>query len=320
MCSERVCQYVIQQAKQCNIPVVVDPKGKNWHKYRGAYMVTPNVHEIGDLVGVQLANQDDIIETYGKRVLSEYELDNILITRSEKGMTLISTDTCVHIPTEAKEVYDVSGAGDTVVATVAVALATGNSNYEAVIMANKAAGVVVSKFGTAPILEDELLHVMSNEMFSKIVSWQYLQHITGELRARDKTLVFTNGCFDILHRGHVCYLREAKKQGDVLIVGLNSDASVQRLKGPERPFNKEIDRAEVLAGLESVDYVTFFEEDTPYNLIKMVQPDVLVKGGDYKVEDIIGREFARTTVVVDFIEGYSTTKVVNQITGSGQEK
>ncbi|MFR9605320.1 MAG: D-glycero-beta-D-manno-heptose 1-phosphate adenylyltransferase, partial [Rikenellaceae bacterium] len=206
-----------------------------------------------------------------------------------------------------------SGAGDTGVATLAACMSAGMGIMEAITIANKAAGVVVAKMGTSPITYHELRNELShNFTHSKIIGFDRLPQLIEELREAQKRTVFTNGCFDILHKGHVTYMQKAKAMGDKLIVGLNSDASVKRLKGESRPINDEMARAEVLAALESIDYVVIFEDDTPLELIKVVCPDILVKGGDYKIEDIVGREYAKETATIPFVDGFSTTKTIER--------
>ena len=227
-----------------------------------------------------MRNEDKEIHSAADRILKEYNLTSLLVTRSEKGMSYIAPDASQDIPTEAREVYDVSGAGDTVVATLAAALAAGIPIADAIYLANKAAGIVVGKIGTSPILFKELQDELQiGKPASKLIPISQLADTIKQLRAQERKIIFTNGCFDILHKGHVCYLEKAKRLGDVLIVGLNSDSSVKRLKGESRPINDESARSTVLAALEAVDYVVIFTEDTPLNLIKTVAPDVLVKGG-----------------------------------------
>ncbi len=312
LCTEKVCQFIIKKAKKYKIPVIVDPKGINWIKYNGATVVTPNVKELSDICGEKIENNNKNIELYGKEILNKFKMNNLLITRSGKGMTLISENKIIHFPTEAKEVYDVSGAGDTVAAILAVAFAMNKSCVKSVEMANKAAGIIVSKFGVVPILAKEFNSYCHQIIDSRIFRKDAIQQVINDLKEKKKKIIFTNGCFDILHRGHVTFLKKAKNLGDILIVGLNTDSSIKRLKGSDRPINNEFDRAEILISLESVDYIVFFDEDTPQNLIKKIKPDVLVKGADYKEEEIVGREFAKETILIDFVEGYSTTKLINK--------
>ena len=318
VCNDTVCQQVISASAGQGKKVIIDPKGTNWEKYRSATIITPNLKELSAVSGVDVRNEDKEIHSAADRILKEYNLTSLLVTRSEKGMSYIAPDASQDIPTEAREVYDVSGAGDTVVATLAAALAAGIPIADAIYLANKAAGIVVGKIGTSPILFKELQDELQiGKPASKLIPISQLADTIKQLRAQERKIIFTNGCFDILHKGHVCYLEKAKRLGDVLIVGLNSDSSVKRLKGESRPINDESARSTVLAALEAVDYVVIFTEDTPLNLIKTVAPDVLVKGGDYAIENIVGREYAQETVTIPFVDGYSTTKTIGTI---NQEK
>lgn len=309
MCSDDVCRYIIHKSNGKGITCIVDPKGKDWHKYKGASIITPNLKEMSDALGVSIQNEDNAIEKHGREIIKKFQIEHLLVTRSDKGMTYISKEKTFHVPAEAKEVYDVSGAGDTVVATLAVALAHKIELIDAVKLANKAAGIVVTKFGTAPIEHRELINSINGITKNKIMPHGSLLKTLKELKMKHQRIVFTNGCFDIIHRGHVTYLREARKLGDILIVGVNSDGSVRKLKGKNRPLNNELDRMEILASLEFVDYVVLFKEETPYNLIKAIRPDILVKGGDYKVNEVAGREFAGDVKILPFVEGYSTTDI-----------
>ncbi len=317
VCNDTVCQQVISASAGQGKKVIIDPKGTNWEKYRSATIITPNLKELSAVSGVDVRNEDKEIHSAADRILKEYNLTSLLVTRSEKGMSYIAPDASQDIPTEAREVYDVSGAGDTVVATLAAALAAGIPIADAIYLANKAGGIVVGKIGTSPILFKELQDELQiGKPASKLIPIPQLADTIKQLRAQERKIIFTNGCFDILHKGHVCYLENAK-DWDVLIVGLNSDSSVKRLKGESRPINDESARSTVLAALEAVDYVVIFTEDTPLNLIRTVAPDVLVKGGDYAIENIVGREYAQETVTIPFVDGYSTTKTIGAI---NQEK
>ncbi len=314
LCSDEVCRAVIAMANEYQKLVVVDPKGISWDKYRGATVVTPNIKELSDVAGRVVKNSDDDVAESARGVLGSYNLQSLLVTRSERGMSYISEAENLVIATEAREVFDVSGAGDTVVATLAASLAAGFSTSDSIFLANKAAGVVVGKMGTSPIFFQELRdQVMVQCSSSKLIDRERLGELMKLLEERKSRIVFTNGCFDILHSGHVTYLERAKSLGDILILGLNSDDSVKRLKGPSRPINDEMARATVIAALSSVDYVVIFDEDTPLNLIKAIKPDVLAKGGDYKIEDIVGREWAKETVTIPFVDGFSTTATINKM-------
>lgn len=314
VCNATLCQYIIRQARALGKAVIIDPKGSDWDKYRQATVITPNLKELSVVAGCDVRNENEAVHPVADRILRAYQLDSLLVTRSEKGMSYVSPRTSLDIPTEAREVYDVSGAGDTVVATLAAAMAAGFAVEDALFLANKAAGVVVGKIGTSPILYKELSDQLgATGIDGKIVRRDHLPELVQDLRNKGRRIVFTNGCFDILHRGHVTYLNKARQLGDVLILGLNSDESVHRLKGPTRPVNDEQSRAFVMAALEAVDYVVIFGEDTPHDLIRVVAPDVLVKGGDYKIEDIVGREFARETVIIPFVDGFSTTQTIEKM-------
>jgi D-beta-D-heptose 7-phosphate kinase/D-beta-D-heptose 1-phosphate adenosyltransferase len=312
-CTEEICQNAIETANKQNKIIIVDPKGVEWKKYTQATIVTPNLRELSDVLGKEISNNDGAINTAAEQILQKYNLKNILITRSEQGMSLVSENAKEHIPTEAKEVFDVSGAGDTVVAVLAASLSAQFPLMESVFLSNKAAGIVVEKEGTVPVSYKEIEQAVSEQtVSSKIITQENLLHILTDLRSKNKRIVFTNGVFDVIHRGHIYYLQKAKQLGDILIIGLNTDSSVKRLKGETRPINNEVDRAFVLSAFEFVDYVVLFSEDTPYNLIKTIQPDVLAKGADYKIENVVGREFTKETVLIDFQEGYSSTDIFNR--------
>ncbi len=313
LCSPEICSHIIEQANKQNKKVIIDPKGSNWDKYNNAYLVTPNVKELSEVCGFEIENKDDDVIKYGSIIREKYNLTYLIVTRSEKGITIIGENHIKTIPTQAMEVFDVSGAGDTVISSIAVFLGLNLNIDDAVYLANAAAGVVVGKLGTAPITLSELHYALSGFRSSKVVAYNHIADIIKREKSFNKTIVFTNGCFDILHRGHVTYLKHAKALGDILVLGLNSDASVKRLKGPSRPVNNEQDRAVVLEALECIDYIVIFEEDTPLNLIKNVMPDILVKGGDYKAEDVVGKEYAGRVEIIDFVEGYSTTSTINKL-------
>lgn len=312
------CQALIKKAKSAGIRVLVDPKGGDFTRYRGAHLLTPNISEFEAVVGGCKSEQE--IVSKGLALVSSLDIEALLVTRGEMGMTLIRPlQAAIHLPARAREVYDVTGAGDTVIAVVAAVLAAGQSLPEAVAMANLAAGIVVGKLGAAAVSAPELRRAIHLEQGSErgvVTEDQLLQALDGA-RANGEKIVFTNGCFDIIHAGHVGYLEEARKQGDRLIVALNSDASVRRLKGAGRPINPVDRRMAVLAGLESVDWVVCFEDDTPERLLAKVKPDVLVKGGDYKLEQIVGASIVSQhggeVKILKFVENCSTTSIVNRI-------
>lgn len=316
--TDELCQGIIALAKSANVRVLVDPKGSDFSKYRGAYLLTPNKKEAVLATGIDI-NDADSLEKALLKLKAECELGISLITLSEDGIA--TYDKKVEIfPTVAKEVFDVTGAGDTVIASIAFALSADTNIQDTAAFANLAAGVVVGKIGSATVTIDEIeeyeasLHKSTSD--AHIKSFEDIASIITRCRSNGKRVVFTNGCFDILHVGHVKYLQVAKSFGDILIVGLNSDESVSRLKGPSRPVNIAEDRAYLLAALEAVDFVVPFSEDTPYNLIKMIEPDVLVKGGDYEGKAVVGTEFAGELKLVDFVDGKSTTKTIEKIQGS----
>ena len=311
-------QALIKVAKAHNIPVLVDPKGTDFSRYRGATLITPNLAEFEAVVG-HCKNEAEIVSK-GQALLKELDLTAMLVTRSEHGMTLLRHDhEEFHLPTQAKEVYDVTGAGDTVIATLALAIAAKAEFTQASALANIAAGIVVGKLGTSTVSETELTAELSSGQESGfgVMSEGQLKIAVELAQARGETIVMTNGCFDILHAGHVSYLTSANTLGTRLIVAVNDDASVTRLKGPGRPVNPVDRRMAVLAGLGAVDWVVPFTEDTPQRLIANILPDILVKGGDYKVEDIAGGTeviaAGGQVKVLNFEDGISTTKIINAI-------
>ncbi|NEW60261.1 D-glycero-beta-D-manno-heptose-7-phosphate kinase [Sulfurovum sp. bin170] len=313
--TKELTQKIIAYANEKNRRVLVDPKGNDYSKYRGAYLLTPNKKEAIEASKMEIKDDTTLIEVL-KKLKDIADLSVSLITLSEDGIAIFE-DRLIMRPTVAREVYDVTGAGDTVLASLGYALAKGKDTISAIEFANLAAGVVVGKIGSATATIEEIeeykasLHKTSIEHHIK--SFDEIKTQVERLKKLGKKIVFTNGCFDILHRGHVSYLDTAKSFGDVLILGLNSDASVKRLKGESRPINTEEDRAFVLAGLQSVDFITIFDDDTPYDLIKMVEPDVLVKGGDYEGKEVVGSDIASEVKLVQFVDGRSTTKTINKI-------
>lgn len=309
---------LISRARAAGKTVVVDPKNADFGAYRGASVVTPNMQELTAAVG-PCADEAEMVRK-ARELMQRFAIDNLLITRSEKGMTLLRGDhEPLHLPARAREVFDVTGAGDTVVAVLASALAAGLDLAEAASLANLAAGIVVGKFGTATVSRDELEQALHSQLDTAqgVVDEEALSGLLAEARARGERIVMTNGCFDILHPGHVAYLQQAAGLGDRLIVAVNDDASVARLKGPERPVNTLGQRMAVLAGLRSVDWVVPFGEDTPERLICRLLPDYLVKGGDYRPQQIAGHDCVVANggevVVLDFVEGCSTTGLIEAI-------
>ncbi|KXJ33427.1 MULTISPECIES: bifunctional D-glycero-beta-D-manno-heptose-7-phosphate kinase/D-glycero-beta-D-manno-heptose 1-phosphate adenylyltransferase HldE [Pseudomonas] len=312
-------QALIQLAKARNIPVLADPKGKDFSIYRGASLITPNLSEFEAIVGV--CADDAELVAKGSELMSRLDLGALLVTRGEHGMTLLRpAQPALHLPARAREVFDVTGAGDTVISTLAAALAAGEDLPQAVGLANLAAGIVVGKLGTAAISAPELRRAVQRSEGSErgVLTLEQLQLAIEDARAHGEKIVFTNGCFDILHAGHVTYLEQARAQGDRLIVAVNDDASVTRLKGPGRPINSVDRRMAVLAGLGAVDWVIPFSENTPERLLEQVRPDVLVKGGDYKsVEEVVGAQIVQAyggeVRILGLVENSSTTAIVERI-------
>ena len=311
-------QAIIGLARECGKKVVVDPKGNNFGKYRNANVITPNYSEFSAVVGECASEQD--IQTKAQQLCEQFNFDALLITRSEQGMTLVKqTGEVANFPAQVREVYDVTGAGDTVISVFAMSLAVDGNLEQAARVANVAAGIVVGKFGAATLSSEELQQGLLNYEFpdTKLVSETLLIQKISDAQAKGKKIVFTNGCFDVLHKGHAHLLRQAETFGDVLVVALNSDDSVRRLKGKDRPINNLQDRAEMLSHLSPVDWVVEFEQDTPLELIKKIKPDVIVKGGDYAVDEIVGAEFVTRrggeVKVVPFVEGYSTSNIISSI-------
>lgn len=314
VCTPSFCQSIIRLAKASGIPVIVDPKTKDWTRYAGATLLTPNFSEFVMAADTDAEDSEAWIHSQGTQLIERFTLKGVLITRSHKGMTLVQgNDACYTIHATAQEVCDVAGAGDTVVATIAAFLAAGYPFHTALEYANFAAGIAVSRFGTYVVSLDDLCVLCSCAFDEKTASWEEAAERLLLWKSLGLKTVFTNGCFDVLHRGHVEYLSQAKNLGDKLIIGLNSDTSVQRLKGNGRPINSANDRARILSAMSFVDMVVIFEQDTPLELIKMVKPSYLVKGADYAVEDIVGREWAEKTITLPFADGYSTTGILAKI-------
>lgn len=312
---------LIAKANGAGKPVIVDPKGSDYTRYAGATLLTPNRKELVDATGMP-ADTDDQVVAAARHLIGACRVQGVLVTRSQDGMTLVQADGAVHhLPAEAREVFDVSGAGDTVIATLAIALASGASLVEGAKLANVAAGIVVGKVGTAvtyaPELVQALHHDEIQEAETKVAERDAAQDQVERWRRKGLKVGFTNGCFDLLHPGHVSLLAQARAACDRLVVGLNSDASVQRLKGPTRPVQSEMARATVLASLSQVDLVVIFGEETPFNLITALKPDVLVKGADYSVETVVGAKevmgWGGQVVLADLIQGQSTTNTIRRM-------
>ena len=317
-----LCSAFINEARKLNIPVLVDPKGHDYSKYRGATALTPNKRETAEACRVD-ANDNDALMQAAAELRKSLDLDFFAVTRGEEGISVIGDDTVLHIPATAKQVFDVSGAGDTVIATLAAGLIGGLDAPEAFHLANIAAGVVVGKVGTVPIAQEELLQALltqeSAAQADKICDLPSLKARVLNWRKHGERIVFTNGCFDLLHAGHVTYLEAARKTGDRLVLGLNTDRSVRALKGPTRPVIHELDRARVLAALEAVDAVILFDDDTPLALIESIRPDVLVKGSDYSENEVVGgaevKSWGGRIALIPIVPGRSTSGIIEKLAG-----
>jgi D-beta-D-heptose 7-phosphate kinase/D-beta-D-heptose 1-phosphate adenosyltransferase len=315
----KVCRALIDAARARRIPVLVDPKERDFMKYRGATTICPNLHELSSATGVPATSLSLVIAA-GERLVAQTEIEFLTVTMSEKGILGLFRHSSFHSPARAREVFDVSGAGDTVIATLAGCLAKGLDPESAIGLANIAAGIVVGKAGTAAISRHELLAELSNPgvmLPDKVLDREALMIRVAEWRAEGQRVVFTNGCFDILHIGHITLLERCRQFGDRVVVAINSDSSVQLLKGPSRPVVGENERARVLAALSSTDAITIFAEETPRELIRSIRPDVLVKGGDYSIATIVGAEDVESwggrIEIVPTVPGYSTTRTISKM-------
>ena len=313
--TKELTQSLIKIANDNNKKLLVDPKGLDYSKYKGAYLLTPNKKEASEATGIVIKDNQSLSQA----MLSLKEQCNLevpLVTLSEQGVAVFVNELHIH-PAAAREVFDVTGAGDTILASLGFALSCNKNINDAVKFANLASGVVVGKIGSATASFNEIIEYESSlnksDSFEHIKTLDEISSIVDELNNKKKKIVFTNGCFDILHIGHINYLEKAKKFGDILILGINSDNSVSRLTGKNRPINTQNDRAYTLASLEVVDYVVIFDEDTPLNLITLIKPDVLVKGGDYSGKEVVGQDIAKELKLVKFIEGKSTSNTIARI-------
>jgi D-beta-D-heptose 7-phosphate kinase/D-beta-D-heptose 1-phosphate adenosyltransferase len=305
--SDEVLTIIIGWANENAVRVVIDPKRNDWSAYGNAFLITPNLKELGLAIGQSVENDDNAVVKAARTVLDGCDAQHVLVTRSEEGMTLVGSGRVLNVPAQVREVFDVSGAGDTVLATLGVWLSESKSISHSVLSANAAAAIAVSRRGTTTVSRNEL------EAALAVTSAKHVER-TGVSKLKDalsgKKVVFTNGCFDVLHKGHRKLLEEAMSFGDVLIVGLNSDSSVKRLKGPERPVNSEDVRIAALSSLETVNHVIVFDEDTPLELLRELRPDVLVKGGDYTAEEVVGKEVVGEVRIVGLVKGVSTSSIL----------
>jgi D-beta-D-heptose 7-phosphate kinase/D-beta-D-heptose 1-phosphate adenosyltransferase len=325
--SKGLCEAVIRAARKAGVPVLADPKTPDFSKYNGATSVCPNLGELAQATGISVHRTEELLAA-GQALVSEHDFKFLTVTMSEKGISVLrdaatGEAAVFHSPARAREVFDVSGAGDTVIATLTAGLAAGLQVETAVELANLAAGIVVGKVGTVPIASHELVAALTPSSGlragEKILDLERIKLRVAEWRASGETIVFTNGCFDLLHVGHITLLEDCRRFGSKLVLGLNADASVARLKGPTRPIVGERERARVMAALAAVDAVVLFAEDTPLELIRALRPDVLVKGGDYIVETVVGHEdviaAGGRVEIVPTVEGFSTTNLVKKLTG-----
>ena len=309
-----LCRAVIRFARQNSIPVLVDPKGTDGSKYRGATVLTPNRNEAYGLTGIPVRDECSVQEV-GQRLRNELDLQYAVITLSEQGM-VVCGDEMTRIRSTARDVYDVSGAGDTVLAVMSYALACGVPVTEAAELANAAAGVVVGKSGAATVTWNEIEEQrrgQSQRSRAVVQSVEQIVEIAHQMRQSGKRVVFTNGCFDLLHRGHLEVLRQSRQFGDVLIVGVNSDASIRRIKGAQRPIVSQQDRVALLAALEFVDHVVVFDDDSSYDLIHRIRPHVLTKGGDYTHSEVVGWDAADEVRLISLVEDRSTSQTIGRI-------
>jgi D-beta-D-heptose 7-phosphate kinase / D-beta-D-heptose 1-phosphate adenosyltransferase len=318
--SASVVGAAISQAKAAGKMIVVDPKGKSFAKYRGATVLTPNRHELQAACGADCST-DQQVELEARRILEDRVCDIMVVTRGKDGMSVIQSNRlATHLRTTARELSDVSGAGDTVAAAMSLGLAAGGDILEACTLANLAAGMVVGKRGTAIVTTGELIAALrpfDGRAENKLFSLESVVQLARDWRKQGLKVVFANGCFDLLHPGHISLIDQARRAGDRLIVGLNSDSSIRRLKGPDRPVQGEIARATVLASLRSVDAVAIFSEDTPLQLIHNLEPDVLVKGADYSIDNVVGADSVikrgGKVVLAELVPGHSTSETLKRV-------
>jgi len=322
ICTEKIVSILMHRAKNCKKRVIVDPKRKDFSIYKGASILTPNQKEMEEASPIKISSQPDMERT-AEYLIGLTKAEALLMTRGRNGMTLYQNN-CkpVDISTVAREVFDVTGAGDTVISVFGMAVFGGFSFEEAAVLANMAAGIVVGKIGTAVVTLKEINEFLQEEMLRSsqtLLQLDELKKLVSLAKSTGKTVVFTNGCFDLIHGGHIEFLQRAKNLGDILVIGLNTDKSVRALKGDDRPIKTQEERANILSALKYVDYITLFDELTPENLIRKIRPDILVKGDDYKINEVVGREivegYGARVELVPIVKGLSTTETVNKILG-----
>ena len=321
--TEDLIQELISLAHSAHVPIIVDPKGDDYSCYRGATLITPNRKELEQATKMPIDNDKSIVSA-ASSLIKKYSFRSVLVTRSADGMTLVTKKNVCHLSAEAREVFDVSGAGDTVVATMGSAISIGSNIENSARLANTAAGLVVGKFGTAVVYLSELKNVLFPQSIfkekAKILNIGKASALITKWSKQGLIVGFTNGCFDILHPGHLSLLNEAKANCDKLIVGLNTDKSVKRLKGEQRPINSEMARAEILAALSQVDIVVLFDEDTPINLIKLFKPNIIIKGADYSEKEVIGANIVirngGKVILAKLKKGYSTSTALSRALNS----
>ena len=313
-----VCQTIIRRARELSIPTFVDPKGLHYEKYAGCDVISPNRMELAAATSMDSGDLELLLEE-GQQLRAELGIGHLVVTLSELGITLLEHGGTYRFPALAREVFDVSGAGDTVIAAMGAAVAAGMQLHDAVRLANLAAGIVIGKLGTVPISRDELLAGLASGETSqaeKICSRETLLKRAAHWRVAGQRIVFTNGCFDLLHVGHLALLEQAKREGDCLVVALNTDRSVRALKGANRPIISEDARARIVAALPCVDAVVLFDEETPLDLIRAVRPNVLAKGGDYVEDEVVGandmKSWGGRVALIPLIEGSSTTAILKR--------
>jgi D-beta-D-heptose 7-phosphate kinase/D-beta-D-heptose 1-phosphate adenosyltransferase len=318
--TEDVCQRLIESARRLGVPVLIDPKQRDFRRYRGATTICPNLNELSAATGISAKDLKAILAA-GRELVSRLELEYLTVTLSEKGIAVLRPDSEIISPAAARQVFDISGAGDTVIATLALARASNLDIETSLALANMAAGIVVGKVGTVPVNRDELLAGLMPEIGlragEKVLTLSQLKTRASTWRSSAEKVVFTNGCFDLLHIGHITLLEEARRDGDRLVVAINSDASVKKLKGPGRPVVGEDARARILAALSAVDAVVVFDEPTPLTVVEALRPDVIVKGGDYDESTVVGAKEVRSwggrVKIVPTVEGFSTTNLIAKV-------